>query len=249
MFTSKQELSGAMGVDPEIAAFFVDRKIPAGNQYWKGKYLYVARGTGFLFIPLFFDLQLRAGIDRKILLDESYVQLMEKILDFAAQYELKKMDFEAHIGFIEELVRAKSVQPELLENLSTYFKQRPLDAYGILGTGIPAMNRGDALLYLLTVLDAHADIIKKIIAYWYLLVPSFLLLDDIMDLQEDQDNQEENSLSHFGYDTEGVRKAIDLLDNNFAAISAVNPLLGNFFRSMLDQKKQSTYFQLILNEK
>ncbi|ULQ52888.1 hypothetical protein [Flavihumibacter fluvii] len=249
MFTSKQHLTIDLGVDPAIAAFFVDRAVPKNNSYWKGRYLYVARGTGYLFIPLFFDLQRRAGVDLKRLLDEDYVQLMENILDLAGKYEGHELDFATHIQQIEALVSNRSVQPELLDDLRRYFSRQPQQPVGNIGTENPALNRGDALLYLLTVLPDSHEIIQKIIGYWYLLVPSFLLMDDIMDLHEDKEKQEENSLAHFGYDAAGVKKALAVLDVSFSKLEAVNPLLGTFFRSNLDRQLASPYFKFILNEK
>ena len=247
MFTSKQELSGNLGVDPQIAAYFVDRAVPKNNIYWKGRYLYVARGTGYLFIPLFYDLQLRAGVDMKVLLDENYVQLMEAILDFAGRYESGELDFYTHIRQIDDLVAKQSVQPWLLEELREYFSRFPLQPIARLGTANEALNRGDALLYLLTVLPVNEATIRLIIDYWYLLVPSFLMMDDIMDLQEDQEKQEENSLKHYGYDAAGVKKALAYLDKNFTILESVNPLLGNFFITTLEQKRETPYFKHLLN--
>lgn len=248
MFTSKQELSESMGVDPEIAAFFVDRKVPVQNQYWKGRHLYVARGTGYLFIPLFFDLQLRASLPREKVLDTAYVSLMEAILDLAAQYEFGDLDFKDQIRQIENLVQPGTVQPWLFELLVEYFAQEVLHPVGMIGTPNPALNRGDALLFLLPTLDAPRETIEKIIRYWYLLVPSFLLLDDIMDLREDKLASEETALSYYGFDAKGVQAAIAAVENNFSQMEEVNLLLGQFFRKALETKKRTPYFQSILND-
>jgi hypothetical protein len=247
MFTSKKELSDSMGVDPEIAAFFVDRKVPVDNAYWKGRYLYVARGTGYLFIPLFFDLQLKAGVSKNILLDEKYVKLMESILDKAALYELGQLDFNGHIRQIDELVLGKIRQPELLNNLNEYFSHQPLVPLKNIGTENPALNRGDALLYLLTTLPVPEDIIERIIEYWYLLVPTFLFMDDLMDLHEDQDKNEENALSMYGYNSKGVRAAMNDIEEKFRKLENINMALGKHLRNSLDVKKKSSYFQTILN--
>jgi hypothetical protein len=248
MFTSKEELTGSMGVDAEIAAFFVDRKVPENNAYWKGRYLYVARGTGYLFIPLFFDLQLKAGVPKEILLNEQYVQLMERILDKAALFESEKLDFNEHIRQIDELVKAESQQPELLNDLREYFSQQPLSPVKNIGTENPALNRGDALLYLLTTLTAPEETINKVIEYWKLLVPTFLFMDDLMDLHEDQEKKEENALSIYGYDSKGVHNAIEMIEDKFRQLEAVNPELGTYFRNSLEEKKRSPYFQIILKD-
>jgi hypothetical protein len=247
MFTSKQFLSEHLGVDAEIAAFFVDRAVPKDNVYWQRRHLYVARGNGFLFIPLFFDLQLRAGAHLKRLLDEDYVQLMERIMDVAGRYELQQIDFTAHIAEIDQLVANRVVQPTLRHLLKQYFSTHPPTPIANLGTGNNPLNRGDALLYLLTALPAGEAVVEKIISYWYLLVPSFLLMDDIMDLHEDQEKNEENGLSHFGYDAAGVKKAMDFLDKNFQQMELINPLLSAYFRKSLEDDKTSTYFKMILN--
>lgn len=247
MFTSKQQLIGGMGVDPEIAAFFVDRNVPKDNRYWKGRYLYIARGTGYLFIPLFFDLQLRAGMAKDDILDSSYVSIMERILDYAAKFEFGEINFTDQIAAIHSMIEPLAKHKWLMDDLREYFKGEPLKATANLGLENSALNRGDALLYLLCVNPAPAELIKKVIEYWYLLVPSFLLLDDIMDFNEDRQHQEENALSYYGYDAAGVSKAVEAVEKNFKSLEDINPLLGEFFRSTLEQKKKTPYFQHILN--
>ncbi|KIC89387.1 hypothetical protein [Flavihumibacter sp. ZG627] len=247
MFTSKQQLIGGMGVDPEIAAFFVDRNVPKDNRYWKGRYLYIARGTGYLFIPLFFDLQFRAGMAKEDILDPSYVSIMEKILDYAAKFEFGEISFTDQIAAIQTMIEPLAKHTWLMNDLREYFKVEPLKATGNLGLENSALNRGDALLYLLCVNQAPTDLIKKVIGYWYLLVPSFLLLDDIMDFNEDRKHQEENALSYYGYDAAGVIKAIETVERNFKSLEDINPLLGEFFQSTLEHKKKTPYFQHILN--
>jgi hypothetical protein len=247
MFTSKQQLTGEMGIDPALAAFFVDRKVPVNNHYWKGRLLYVARGTGYMFIPLFFDLQLRAGIESAELMTEEYVQKMEQILDFAAQFEFGILSFNDHIDKIKESVIPEIKHSWLFEELNEYFSRQPLTPLGNIGTDNPALNRGDALLYLLCLRPEPEEVIKKIITYWYLLVPSFLLMDDLMDFHEDKQKQEENSLSHYGFNAEGVQIAVKKLETNFRVLEKVNPALGLFFQRSLDKKKRSEYFQTLLN--
>ncbi len=248
MFTSKNELVESMGVEPEIAAFFVDRKLPEGNRYWTGRYLYVSRGTGYLFIPLFFDLQHKAGLPLQTVIKEEYVQLMEQILHLAALYEFEEKEFLQHIEEIEFLVKDKVQNTVLFNELHAYFRQPQLIKKGRIGTDNPALNRGDALLYLLTTLDLSDAVLNLIITGWYQLVPSFLLLDDIMDFQEDKEKKEENSLSIYGYNSAGVKKAIEVAETNFSGIADLNPQLSGFFQNVLNKKKQTPYFKHILND-
>ena len=247
MFTSKTELVESMGVDPEIAAFFVDRQPPQNNLYWKGRYLYVARGTGYLFIPLFFDLQVKAGVPSEVLLQEEYVQTMEQLLHIAAAYEFGEKEFSVHIQEIEELVTPRAVNQSLFNELHAYFNQVPLVKKGRIGTDNPALNRGDAFLYLLTTIQLPDEVLAVVLDCWYQLVPTFLLLDDIMDFQEDRNNQEENSLAFYGYNAAGIKQAIAVARQNFTALKKLNPVLCEFFENALDRKIQTPYFQHILN--
>ena len=194
MFTSKQHLHDNLGVDAEIAAFFVDRRVPENNAYWRNRYLYVAGGTGYLFIPLFYDLQYKAGVSKKLILDENYVQIMERILDSAARYEFEMISFEQHIKHCTEIMRSNIKNEALYHDLLVYFKDEELVPYKKLGTFSKALNRGDTFLFSICYLDLPAGVTEKIIEKWYALVPSFLLMDDIMDLTADLENNQENSI-------------------------------------------------------
>ena len=246
MFTSKKFLSDGMGVDPEIAAFFVDRKVPADNLYWAGRLLYVAKGTGFLFLPLFFDLQYRSGADKAVLLSEPYVGLMEAILDSAARYEREQQDFNAHVANCRGLVAGKIANRDLYEDLVFYFGENGLRPYKMLGTPSMALNRGDTLLFLLCALAPEKARVGEIIRDWYALVPSFLLMDDVMDLEEDKARGEENSIGDFGEGGEGVRNAIAYLHENFARLRSVNEKLGAYFEDSLQEKLETPYLQFLI---
>lgn len=248
MFTSKKQLTELMGVDPELAAFFVDRKVPTSNLYWKDRLLYVARGTGYLFIPLYFDLMLKQGVPRQQVLSEPFVQAAEQILHSAAAWEHNQIDRNTHIQDCKSLVEPLQQQPDLFAKLNVYFQQEILKPLDGLGTISPALNRGDSMLYHLCLLPAEIDW-RPLVDYWYALVPSFLLMDDVMDLRADQQKGEENALIDFGVGTEGLLQAFDFLERNFQRLSTLNPLLGQYFQRSLTQKKESPYIQeLIKNE-
>ncbi|GAO45697.1 hypothetical protein [Flavihumibacter petaseus] len=246
MFTSKEYLSDELGVDPEIARFFVDRKVPQNNMYWKGRLLYVARGTGYLFIPLLVDLMYKAGIPKGVLLETAYVQQMEQILDLAARYEYKEKTFEEHIAEIDALVLPGARQQWLVENLRVYFRQEVLHPAAGLGIDNPPLNRGDALLYWFTALEAPKETIEQLIAAWYALVPAFLLLDDLVDLKEDQENNDENSVARYGYNSSGVREAITVLEGMFETLGRLNAPLAVHLNDILVSSLRKPYFQHIL---
>jgi hypothetical protein len=247
MFTSKEHLHENLGVDKTIAKFFVDRSVPINNRYWKGRYLYVAGGTGYLFIPLFFDLQYKCGADIKVVLSEAYVQLTEQILHSAARYEFEEISFSEHISNCESIMAGCIRNQDLYNDLLTYFKSHQLKPYKNLGTASKPLNRGDTLLFSLCFLDVPSEVTYKIIESWYALVPSFLLMDDVSDLQNDREKQEENSISDFGEGTRGIENALDFLRGKFNQLKQFNPKLGSFFENGLDRKIQTPYMQSLLN--
>lgn len=247
MFTSKHTLVESFGVDSEIAAFFVDRKIPDQNDYWKGRLLYVSSGTGYLFIPLWFDLQFKLGIAKDVLLNEEYVRLSEAILGSAAKHEMNKISLQEHVENCKTLVNGKIKQKALYDDLLAFFSDPLLKPYKNIGTVSAALNRGDSLLFALCELDTDKQTLDKLIRGWQVLVPSFLLMDDVMDLAEDKKNGEENSIADFGEGSEGVRKALDYLAENFEFLKQYNLKLGNTFAKSLVAKKETPYFQSLIS--
>ena len=79
MFTSKDDLKLGYGVDMEIGKFLTDRKVPEDNLYWKNRLLYIIPMPGYLFIPLYMDIQFRLGLPKAELLSEQHLQLLELI--------------------------------------------------------------------------------------------------------------------------------------------------------------------------
>lgn len=247
MFISIQHLHENLGIDTGIATFFVDRKIPANNLYWKKRYLYITRRTGYLFIPIFFDLQLRSGLPRDMLLDEGYVRLMEDILHSAAMHEFEQIDFLEHVNNCKRLLTNKIRNKALYDDLIEYFKDEQLKPYKSLGTVSKALSRGDSFLFSLCYLELPSQLQNEIVKQWYALVPSFLLMDDLMDLKEDLDKNEENAIYDFGQGSIGVHYAIDFLRNKFKLLKQLNETLGEYFERSLEKKLQTPYFQSILN--
>lgn len=247
LYTSKQYLQNTMEIDADIAAFFVDRPVPVDNLYWKDRYLYVAKGTGFLFIPLYFDLMYRAGLSKDILLQEEFVGLTEQILHSAAMQEHEMISFEEHMHNCKTLLQNKAVNASLFNDLLQYFSNRSVP-YQYLGTFSTALNRGDTYLFALCSLDIPDCLTQKLVEMWYILIPSFLLMDDVMDLEEDKRRGEENSIFDFGVGSTGVCKAIAYLKDQFNKLKELNPLLGAYFERSLHRKQQTPYILSLLNQ-
>jgi hypothetical protein len=248
MYTSKEYLHNKLGVDPEIAAFFVDRRVPANNMYWKGRYLYVASGTGYTFIPLYFDLQYKLGINKKQLLDPLHLEVCEAGLHSAALYELQTITFKQHVENVRLLLSPYSKQPQLFEDLSRYFEHEELKPYKYLGTFSKALNRADSYLFTLVMLEATSLQVEKMVDAWYALIPSFLLLDDLTDLQEDEENNEENSIRDFGKGSVGVERAIEYVTHKFNYLKSINHQLGEYLEHSLEKRMLTPYMQLILKQ-
>ncbi|MEO6917014.1 MAG: hypothetical protein ABI151_16505 [Chitinophagaceae bacterium] len=246
MFTSKKFLIDRFDVNPTIAAFFVDRKVPVDNRYWHNRLLYVSGGTGFLFIPLYIDLQFRCGVPLIILLDEAYIKLTELILHHAAIHEAEEADMEAHIAFCQAAVQANMKHPKLFEDLTAYY-QGQQTKHKYLGTGIRALNRADTLLFALCTLQADEQTILQIIECWYALVPSFLLIDDIVDLEADKEMKQENSVLEFGAGAKGINAAINFLNQNITILGRYNKNIQMLFANMLNKKLVTTYIKSILD--
>jgi hypothetical protein len=249
MFTSKQHLHNNLGVDEHVAAFFVDRKIPEHNWYWKERLLYVSKGTGYLFIPLFFDLQLKCGLSLHSLLSEDYINVAEQILNSAAMHELEQISFKQHLGNCKNIIATKIKNPDLYRELDVYFENEQLKPYKNIGTESKALNRGDTFLFSICFLDLNKEITDKILLYWYALVPSFLLMDDIYDIQEDQKKNEENSVDDFGPGVVGIERAIAFLREKFSQLKVLNEKLGSYFENSLEKKIRTPYMQFLLNGK
>ena len=80
-----------MGVSPTIGRFFVDRKLPENNSFWKGRLLYIGFGNGYVSIPVFYDILFRLGLPLDVLLDGQHVQFMERLNRYLDQPVLKPL--------------------------------------------------------------------------------------------------------------------------------------------------------------
>src|SRR5215467_5531368 len=140
MFVSVNRLHDRMGVDSDIARFFVDRKVPTDNAFWRKRLLYVGRGNGFISIPVYYDLLFRLGVPKEILLSEAHVQLMERIMHYAILVEFSEINFLQQLKEIENLLSNRIQNQKFFDKLNSYLNQPILKPIGILGMPIPALN-------------------------------------------------------------------------------------------------------------
>ncbi len=234
MYISVHRLHHDMGVDKTIARFFVDRKIPEGNAFWRNRLLYIGRGNGFISIPVYYDLLFRTGVPKELLLDESHVQLMEQIMHYAILVEFGEMDFNSHLEMIKKLFEGRIKNPAFYKELLGYIEQPVLKPQGRLGMPVPALNRADVFLFVLCDLPLTEAQTNSAIAYWYALHTSYLLMDDIADYEKDKQKGEENSILELGEGQDGFNKAFDLLKRNSETLSVINPVLAQSFEERME---------------
>lgn len=232
MFTSTRFLTQTLGVDPDIAKFFVDRDVPRDNRYWKDRHLYVARGTGFLFIPLVYDLLFRLGADKAALLDEAHIQRMERVLDSAGRVEFDALPGDEHVANCRTVMEGAIRNTWLWESLTRYFRDGPVAPFG---HPIPPLNRADTFLFALCDLDMGEAATRVFLRYWYALIGAFLLMDDVEDWEEDKRLGEENAIRCLGEGPEAFTLAMDMLREHFRTLDTVSPRLSSHFEKNLQK--------------
>ena len=228
MFLSAEELTRAFGVDPYIAKTYVDRPVPVGNAYWRGRHLYIPPVTGYLFLPLFSDLCLRCGVPREGLLSEAHLTLAEAVLDSAARQESDGVDFGAHVLDCLDKARGVDLNPDLLEALRARFQTGEGPSCLHPRTPFPSLNRADTYLLSLCSISFGRDRIHAVTRAWHSLMPFFLVFDDLSDVREDMESGQENAFLEAGLTREGVERVMDVVDAGLSRVSELNPVLGGW---------------------
>jgi hypothetical protein len=227
MFMSVGQLETQMGVNKTIGRFFVDRKPPENNNYWKKRLLYVSFGNGYLFIPVYYDILHRIGAPFEALLNESHILFMEQIMHFSHLQETNDISKEEEQELIRSMLKDRVQSRVFYESLSRYLDQAvrmPLDLFG---TNYPALNRADAFLYVLCDLPLNELQLRQALRYWYALLPSYLILDDIRDYADDKSSGEENVVIDLGEGRGAYEDAFAILRKNSEVMGEINPLMAD----------------------
>lgn len=229
MFLTKHDLKLSYGVDLEIGAFYVDRRLPADNLYWKDRTIYIPGASGYVFMPIFSDLLFRTGANKQQLFSEELVGLQEKILHSAARLEHELIDWGAHVQECIKLTVPFVQRSDLFDELGEYLLQaKPLALEGgRLGREFPSLNRADTYLFSLACVEGDTLNEDEAIASWYALITHFLLMDDLADIREDLQSGAENAVIQAGFHEEGIRKIEQLVDRSIVDMQRVNPIMAN----------------------
>jgi len=234
MFISVEQLHNSVGVDETIARFFVDRKLPVNNAFWRNKLLYIARGNGYVSIPVYYDILFRLGIPRELLLSETHVQLMEQIMHYAIMVEFQEISFDQQLNEIKSLLSNRVKDEKFYNDLLNYLNQPVLKPLKKFGMTIPALNRADVFLFILCDISLSKQQTDLAVKYWYALHTSYLLMDDMYDYKTDKHDKEENSIIELGDGEPGFEKAFEILKKNATTLHAINPTLANYFEASLE---------------
>jgi hypothetical protein len=227
MFLSKDDLKLSYGVDMEIGRAYVDRRVPAGNLYWKKRHLYITPMPGYVFMPIFSDLAFRCGIPKQALLSESYLGLAEGIMHSAGKLEAREISWTEHVAEAESLAMQGLRNESFMNDLRDYFAGRPAPAGMRFGNPFPSLKRADTYLFSLAHIPFDRDTQRKLLDAWYALITYFLIIDDLEDLRKDFEQQEENAVLEAGLSEEGAARIIAMMDESYALMMAVNPVMAN----------------------
>jgi hypothetical protein len=217
-----------MGVNKTIGRFFVDRKLPENNSFWKGRLLYIGFGNGFVSIPVFYDILFRLGLPLEVLLDEQHIQFMERLMHFAILHEKNEITVAEELYSIRAILKNRIRDQHYFDVLNQYLDQPLLKPLGPFGLTHPSLNRADVFLYVLCDLPLSDEQWKLAIRYWYALHPSYLIMDDIRDYENDKEEGEENVVTDLGGGAAGFEKTFDMLRKNSDTMREINPLLAEF---------------------
>ena len=229
MFISKDDLKLSYGVDMEIGKYIVDRKVPEGNQYWKKRLLYIVPMPGYLFIPLYTDIEYRLGLPKSELLSDGHFNLLEAILHSAAKYEFGELNLEQHIQECVDLTTPVSKNPELLNDLQLYFAGKKEKATLALGTPFSALNRADAYLFSLCYFNFDKKLKQQLVEAWYALITYYLINDDLEDIRSDFEKKEENAFLEGGLVKQSIDTIKAMLETSEHVMEKINPVLANRF--------------------
>jgi hypothetical protein len=228
VFISANQFERAMGVNKTIGKFFVDRKPPENNSFWKGRLLYISFGNGFVSIPVYYDILFRIGIPLEALLNEDHILFMEQLMHYAILHEKREISLQEELNAIRALLKGRIKNAAYYESLNLYLDQPVLRTLGPFGLSFPSLNRADVFLYVLCDLPLNDMQWQKAIRYWYALHPAYLIMDDVRDYAKDKEDGEENVVIDLGEGSEGFEKTLELYRKNCETLAEINPLLGQF---------------------
>jgi hypothetical protein len=229
MPVSEAILIEQLGIEPQIAQFFVQRKRPGNNEYWLKQTHYVSLSTGYIFIPVFFDLLVKKGLSVESLLAENFLVTMESILQSAGRMEYRKISEAEHVLGCR-LCLAQSGYTE--DEIEAVEKKLVYRSFSRVPSRYTSLRRANTFLYLFAGREADFE---RISDTWELLLPLLLILDDFADLEQDQVAGEENCLLDGGKITENMFELIGCAGNMIRELATINVVLSTYLTKLKDE--------------
>jgi hypothetical protein len=197
---------------------------------------------GFIFIPTYTDIEFRLGLEKRHLLSEDHITLMESILHSAAKLEYNEINYDQHIDECIILTKDRCNNPSLLDDLIYYFTGKGKKASIPLGYPFKSLKRADSYLFSLCYFSFGHELKEKLTESWNALMTFFLVLDDLEDIKADFANRDENSLIEAGLNEKGAETIRKMIDRSYEVLSKINPVLAN----RIDHKRNTIDIRKII---
>jgi hypothetical protein len=228
MFVSRKSLVDNFGLDEEVAKFFVDRPVPEGNLYWRRHLVYIPPIAGYIFIPIYADLMVKAGLPKERVIADEYIKLTEEIAHSSGKMEFNGMSFKEHVKESAGIMEPFNRNPELMEDIKKYFgvENKGSGKYR-LGSGLDALNRADTFLFSLCYFETTDEVLKQLLELWYAIITFYLIIDDITDYAGDIEKEnEENVFKEKGMTKETIMAINELFKKDAVVVKPYNAILS-----------------------
>jgi hypothetical protein len=225
----EQILTEQLGLEASIASLFAGRALPGNNEYWSNRREYVSLSTGYIFIPVFFDLLAKRGLPTSTILSEDLLLVMEDILQSAGRMEYGRITSSQHIADCRQTLIHAGVGEGQIMRAEEQLIQRP---FTVIPQRFTALKRANTFLY--TFAGRRIDF-ELVFNSWEMILPLLLILDDFTDLAEDQASGEENCLLDGGNVADNFFELVGYCNQLLIELNLYNPALANYLRGLKNE--------------
>jgi hypothetical protein len=226
-----------LGIHPDVIHFLVDRPTPLNNEYWKERASFLSKSPGYLFIPILFDLFLKSGIDKSVILSELHIHLIEEILHLAARQEREQLTYLQLHEKCRMVIQKEGIALDEILRADQALVHRPFMRIPV---KFQSLQRANSYLYSAVLLPNDYAMIFQL---WESLMPFFLFLDDLTDLNEDIANQSENCL----LDSQGVQDNFFILHPLMTELLKRIELINSRLFHQLDRMRKEAVMSAMNN--
>jgi hypothetical protein len=229
MHSIEHILTNQLGVDPSTAALFARRRLPGNNEYWTNRKDYISLSTGYIFIPVFFDLLAKRGLPTTAILSEDLLLVMEEVLQSAGRMEYSRITTSQHLLDCRQTLVKAGVSEADITNAEEKLVRR---SFTLIPDRFIALRRANTFLYIFAGRRVDFELVFN---SWELVLPLLLMLDDFTDLAEDQAAGEENCLLDGGQVTNNFFELVRYCNQLLTELSVHNPLLAGYLRGLKNE--------------